>query len=1514
MKFLRFLGVFAVLFGINFGIAHAETYYTFSLNDNGGSGGLVHDNLNTGALSYAEGWGYLDNGGKFTELTSIQTAPTYSNQHFHFGGYKVNGVQVVNMTRQFVTTGDALTSLSQNNSQLRAEWIGNFYTLTINEAGGSGTIVGTCAGIAGCVLGEFYDTCYAVTSVLNTSDLEVGMCVSQIQQTPTKTGYTFGGFYSGQNGTGTQIIGANGNIVESTYKFFSGPATIYAKWNPKIFTVTLNHQSPTNSPAPSTVYLKYATGWYSNSAATTPIYSMTTVPTKTNYDFGGYWTGTNGSGTQVIDSNGNFLTTTTALTAITSNATIYAKWTVATPTVYTVTLNSNGGTGNRTIYYSNGNYYCDTGITQPINSNANIFTTCGFGAPTLTNYEFNGYYSNLSNGTQYIGTDGKLTLAAQGLVINTNTTWYAQYIQTTSTQKCDCGYYIPAGATNCVQCPSGFYCSEGVWTVPVNYDQGISDCAKNCVGATSNAGACSATECYTTCNKECYRPNGNCPTQAANDCGYDTSVTVAGLTYLQSDGSCGTSCDYAITPANSSQNWCPITSCPANYYFVSEDAACKDCEPGYSAPAGSTAATQCTKSCSVPCDASLINCPTNATCTPDLTSNTNAGIVNQTQPANACYDKSTGTQLGALACEFTFLCKDGYEFNMTNDGCVAKTYTITYDCGTTGTGPGTTDTVIYGDTYKVLSAADANCSNAGYNFGGWVLTIDNSGHPAGDEFTWNYTAPNPTFVAQWGTAVEYNITYHYDSTASWGAGNHPSTYTASDLPITIDGVMTRPLSIFVGWCDDAALSQNCALSRTVPAGTTGNLDFYAKWKCEEPYHIGPSTGLCEACPAGEYWNGTECTGCDTTGFPNSTPPFNWSIDQCWRNCENNAPCRIPSSEIIGGISGSCTPQAFRTTNSTQIEFKGNANNSINTCDENNVPYCPYGLNCHAENVDMPRSVPATFHFGTDWTNDALRYIVGLGHWTTGGGIMSNGQIWSAIMGPAQYMSFPTPNDAYTFIIYPTNIAPDASVPGQTFDGYYSARTGGDRHVLSDYVLNTANAQSVVTMDYTIPGDRHLYAHYSPIDYTITYDCGTATGGFAPEPQSGIHYGDTVIPSVNTCEKPGYNFLGWGVSGTSDMKQPNVGFTWNYTESKTFTAQWDDTPSDYIITYKPNYTGATQSDVTQNVTYGQRFTTKPADTFTRPGYIMTAWSEPFTEPGGEYSYNIASNTDLFAQWQMCEPGTQPNAAGTECVPCPEGQYSVNGICQPCPAGTQPNATGTECVPCPTGEYSVNGICEPCDEGTVPNATMNGCEPCPAGTFWDNYVCVPCPNGYTSNPGATSEDQCFSRCEETQHFIHGVCDENVIDCTAPNAVIATRTWNALLRAYESCQIQECEEGYHIASNACVLDERLCDILNGRGTQTWNGTEWGTCDVTQCNPGFEISGNTCTECANRRVNDEIAVSSYASECEIATCMYQGQKYVLENNECRPICEDTEDDTGTKHWDGTKCVRTCNPGYKMW
>ncbi|MBE6320554.1 MAG: hypothetical protein E7075_06250 [Bacteroidales bacterium] len=65
---------------------------------------------------------------------------------------------------------------------------------------------------------------------------------------PTKTGYTFGGYYTGDNGTGTQIIGTDGKWIKNKTNFtdsnnqwiVTSNKTLYAKWTATEYTITYN--------------------------------------------------------------------------------------------------------------------------------------------------------------------------------------------------------------------------------------------------------------------------------------------------------------------------------------------------------------------------------------------------------------------------------------------------------------------------------------------------------------------------------------------------------------------------------------------------------------------------------------------------------------------------------------------------------------------------------------------------------------------------------------------------------------------------------------------------------------------------------------------------------------------------------------------------------------------------------------------------------------------------------------------------------------------------------------------------------------------------------------------------------------------------------------------------------------------------------------------------------------------------------------------------------------------------
>ena len=323
-----------------------------------------------------------------------------------------------------------------------------------------------------------------------------------------------------------------------------------------------------------------------------------------------------------------------------------------------------------------------------------------------------------------------------------------------------------------------------------------------------------------------------------------------------------------------------------------------------------------------------------------------------------------------------------------------------------------------------------------------------------------------------------------------------------------------------------------------------------------------------------------------------------------------------------------------------------------------------------------------------------------------------------------------------------------------------------------------------------------------------------------------------------------------------------------------------------------------------------------------------------------------------------------------VKCSAGYTLNNGLCVKCPAGsvcTPENPTPLPCAVLTDGEYtlsepgsdSIEKCYRQCEPYKLQNGTAvprtetaiypNVCEydgisdsgnPCEiSGDFCIetsckhnfeliNQMCIPCAReyaiSYKENGNCVVES-----CENGYHPNGQYCQENITKCTVPNAVAATQTWNIAKNAYDECIITECADGYHLTANTCQSDEQVCELPHGIGVRTWNHSknEWGDCIATKCEPGYTMDSSLtneyweqCGRCNNMYAeNGELAVSGYVDGCEIAACMYQGEKYALVNNECLFICRDisvADDGTGSQHWDDDtkKCVRECQPGYMQW
>ena len=154
---------------------------------------------------------------------------------------------------------------------------------------------------------------------------------SQNVGAPQRQGYTFGGYYSKENGAGTQYYTASmasaktWNIDERTLNPQVEYVTLYAKWIPNTYTVTLDHNDGTGVTEQITVAYEQDMPEIS-------------LPTRSGYEFDGYWDNqTNGQGKQYYKANGSSASIWDKM----DGGTIYAHW---TPKTYIVTFDAGSAT------------------------------------------------------------------------------------------------------------------------------------------------------------------------------------------------------------------------------------------------------------------------------------------------------------------------------------------------------------------------------------------------------------------------------------------------------------------------------------------------------------------------------------------------------------------------------------------------------------------------------------------------------------------------------------------------------------------------------------------------------------------------------------------------------------------------------------------------------------------------------------------------------------------------------------------------------------------------------------------------------------------------------------------------------------------------------------------------------------------------------------------------------------------------------------------------------------------
>lgn len=339
--------------------------YNVSFNANGGSSTPAAQ-----SVTYKSAYGTLPSG------AGTRTGYTFAGWYTQAEG----GTQVTSTT---VCTNAA-------NHTLYARWTPNIYTVTLDKNGGVGgtdgpyyykyKTVGTHDNSDVSDKNIYYYTDANCTQpMINGSGQDRYFHVN----VPTKTGYTFTGYYHKENGT--QYVAANGECVNNIYENETENSTLVAGWE-------------ANTDAWYTVYYK--------------------------------WKDDSGNEGQVLDSEGNVVENrhVSALeygTKHTENAPSLPGYTLIGPSAKTMTAGYEGQADTEyTFYYTRNTYdvvfdyngghqdldgsHGENGLTQKTEAmtyGSDRNTTVEWLYPHREGYVFTGWYTQPTGGTQVFGAD-----------------------------------------------------------------------------------------------------------------------------------------------------------------------------------------------------------------------------------------------------------------------------------------------------------------------------------------------------------------------------------------------------------------------------------------------------------------------------------------------------------------------------------------------------------------------------------------------------------------------------------------------------------------------------------------------------------------------------------------------------------------------------------------------------------------------------------------------------------------------------------------------------------------------------------------------------------------------------------------------------------------------------------------------------------------------------------------------------------------------------------------------------
>jgi uncharacterized repeat protein (TIGR02543 family) len=521
-----------------------------------------------------------------------------------------------------------------------------------------------------------------------------------------------------------------------------------------------------------------------------------------------------------------------------------------------------------------------------------------------------------------------------------------------------------------------------------------------------------------------------------------------------------------------------------------------------------------------------------------------------------------------------------------------SSYTVTWN--TNGGAPAPTQITVIADS---SITAPAEMTKNGYTFNGWYANSGFTGTAVAFPVP-NVTA-NKEYWAKW-TPTPYAITYDLGGGTA-GAPANPTTYTVESAVITLTNP-TKPGYTFTGWTGSNGTTAQTTV--TIPTGSTGNKAYTANWTLISytiTYELGGGT-------AGTPANPPAYT-VESAAITLTNPTKTDYIFAGWTG--SNGTVAQAAVTIPAGSTGNKTYTATWTPIFT-ITF-----------DANGGTVTPASATTGADSTltaSLPTPTRAGFNFD-GWFTAA-----------TGGTPVATGTKFPANTTiHAHWTEIPSKALMITLDANGGTVSPATSVTGE--DSILTAtlptpeRTGYD----FDGWFTTATGGTMVTTDHKFSTHATIYAHWTPLSYTIACDLG---GGIEGTPANPTSY-TIESPDITLTEpiRPGYTFDGWTENGSTTPQQ-TVTISTGSTGNRAYTANWTKIPSSaFTIAFDAN--GGTVSPQSDTTVTDSTLANLPVPT--RAGYNFVGWFTTATG-GTEVTTNtkFTASVTIHAHWTQASP--------------------------------------------------------------------------------------------------------------------------------------------------------------------------------------------------------------------------------------------------------------------------------------